>query len=87
MLFALGITHVGSVTPSCWPTTSARSTRWSSGGTEEIAEVEGIGPVIAEAVAGWLVDEEHQRSSVGCADAGVTLTGPKRAAARRPRGR
>ena len=26
---------------------------------EEIAQVEGIGPVIAEAVAAWLVDQEN----------------------------
>jgi DNA ligase (NAD+) len=37
--------------------------------------------VIAEAVAGWLVDEDHLAVVAGLRDAGVTMSGPKRAAA------
>ena len=81
VLFALGIPHVGRCTAQRWPTSSARSTRWRRQAPEEIAEVEGIGPVIAEAVSGWLVDEEHRAVVEGLRDAGVTLSGPKRAAA------
>jgi DNA ligase (NAD+) len=81
VLFALGITHVGSVTAQLLADHFGSVGALEAASTEEIAEVEGIGAVIAEAVAGWLVDEDHQAVVRGLRDAGVTLTGPKRAAA------
>ena len=46
--------------------------------SEEIAAVEGIGPVIAEAVSSWFLDEEHAEVVRALADAGVQLSGPRR---------
>jgi DNA ligase (NAD+) len=48
---------------------------------EEIEAVEGIGPVIAESVSGWFVDEEHRAVVEALRAAGVKLTGPRRAPA------
>src|SRR3954451_18618185 len=48
---------------------------------EEIAAVEGVGPVIAEAVSSWFLDEEHAEVVRGLADAGVQMSGPRRPAA------
>jgi DNA ligase (NAD+) len=59
VVFALGIPHVGSVNAQLLADNFGSIEALEAAGTEEIAEVEGIGPVIAEAVAGWLVDEDH----------------------------
>ena len=81
VLFALGITHVGSVTAQLLADHFGSIDALEAAGTAEIAEVEGIGPVIAEAVAGWLVDEDHLAVVAGLREAGVTMSGPKRATA------
>jgi DNA ligase (NAD+) len=78
VVFALGIPHVGSVNAQLLADHFGSIEALEAATTEEIAEVEGIGPVIAESVAGWLVDEEHQAVVNGLRDAGVTMSGPRR---------
>ena len=69
---------------SCWPTSSGRSTRWRHAGAEEIAAVEGIGPVIAESVSSWFLDEEHDEVVEGLARG--RRPDERAAAGRAPRG-
>jgi DNA ligase (NAD+) len=78
VLFALGIPHVGSVTAQALADGFGSMEALRAATAEEIAEVEGVGPVIAEQVAGWFVDEEHAGIVDALTDAGLTMTGPKR---------
>ena len=81
VLFALGIPHVGSVTAQALADGFGSMEALRAATAEEIAEVEGVGPVIAEQVAGWFVDEEHASVVDALTEAGLTMTGPKRAQA------
>jgi DNA ligase (NAD+) len=81
LLFALGIPHVGSVTAQALADHFGSVDELAAAPEEEIEAVEGIGPVIAESVAGWFVDEEHRAVVEALRDAGVKMTGPKRAPA------
>jgi len=81
VLFALGIPHVGSVTAQALADGFGSMEALRAANGEEIAGVEGVGPVIAEQVAGWFVDEEHSGVVDALTQAGLTMTGPKRAQA------
>jgi DNA ligase (NAD+) len=81
VLFALGIPHVGSVTAQALADGFGSMEALRAANAEEIAGVEGVGPVIAEQVAGWFVDEEHSGVVDALTQAGLTMTGPKRAQA------
>ena len=81
VLFALGIPHVGSVTAEALADGFGSIVALRSATPEQIAEVEGVGPVIAEQVAGWFVDEEHAANVDALTAAGLQMTGPKRAQA------
>jgi len=81
VLFALGIPHVGSVTAQALADGFGSMEALRSASAEEIAGVEGVGPVIAEQVAGWFVDEEHAAVVDALTEAGLTMTGPRRAQA------
>jgi DNA ligase (NAD+) len=81
VLFALGIPHVGSVTAQALADGLGSVDALRSATAEQIAEVEGVGPVIAEQVAGWFLDEEHAAVVDALAAAGLVMSGPKRAAA------
>jgi DNA ligase (NAD+) len=59
VLFALGMPHVGSVTAEQLARSFGSMERLRAAGPDEIAEVEGVGPVIAEAVAAWFADPDH----------------------------
>jgi DNA ligase (NAD+) len=78
VLFALGIPHVGSVTAQALADGFGSMEALRAATAEEIAGVEGVGPVIAEQVAGWFVDEEHAGVVDALTEAGLTMTGPKR---------
>jgi DNA ligase (NAD+) len=78
VLFALGIPHVGSVTAQALADGFGSMEALRAATAEQIAEVEGVGPVIAEQVAGWFVDEDHARIVDALTEAGLTMTGPKR---------
>jgi DNA ligase (NAD+) len=81
VLFALGIPHVGSVTAQALADGLGSIEALRSATAEEIAEVEGVGPVIAEQVAGWFLEPEHAEVVDALAAAGLQMSGPKRAAA------
>ena len=73
VLFGLGIPHVGLVTAQAIARAFGSMDRLLEAGAEEIAEVEGVGPIIAEAVAGWCADPERQAEVAALQAAGVTL--------------
>jgi len=73
VLFGLGIPHVGLVTAQSIARAFGSMERLLDAGAEEIAEVEGVGPIIAEAVAGWCADPERQAEVAALQAAGVTL--------------
>ncbi|MCX6392746.1 MAG: NAD-dependent DNA ligase LigA [Actinobacteria bacterium] len=73
VLFGLGIPHVGLVTAQAIARAFGSMERLLEAGAEEIAEVEGVGPIIAEAVAGWCADPERQAEVAALQAAGVTL--------------
>jgi len=73
VLFGLGIPHVGLVTAQALARAFGSMERLLEAGAEEIAEVEGVGPIIAEAVAGWCADPERRAEVAALHAAGVTL--------------
>jgi DNA ligase (NAD+) len=80
-LFGLGIPHVGGVNAQLLADAFGSIDALRAATSDDIAAVEGIGPVIAEAVAGWLAEPENQEVVDGLAAAGVQLSGPRRAPA------
>jgi DNA ligase (NAD+) len=78
VLFGLGIPHVGGITAEALAGEFGSMEALRSASAEEIARTEGVGPVIAEAVAGWFVDEEHAAVVDDLAALGLTLEGPRR---------
>src|SRR6185503_1372529 len=71
VLFALGIPHVGGVTGQALADAFGSIDALIDASPEEIAAAEGVGPVIAEAVSIWFVDEEHRAVVDGLRAAGV----------------
>jgi DNA ligase (NAD+) len=84
VLFALGIPHVGYVNAQLLADEFGSMDALAHATEEEIAAVEGVGPVIAEAVSSWFLDEEHAEVVRALADAGVQMSGPRRAPAEGP---
>src|SRR5205085_284891 len=78
VLFALGIPHVGSVTAEALADGFGSIEALRSAAPEEIAEVEGVGPVIAEQVAGWFLDPEHAAVVDDLIAADLRVEGPRR---------
>ena len=78
VLFGLGIPHVGFITAELLADAFGSVDALGSATAEEIAGVEGVGPVIADAVSGWFVDEEHQEVVAALKAAGVQMEGPRR---------
>jgi DNA ligase (NAD+) len=81
VLFALGIPHVGGITAELLAGAFGSMDALREAAPERIAEVEGIGPVIAETVSAWFLDDEHAHIVDELAAAGLTMSGPKRARA------
>ncbi len=81
VLFALGIPHVGSVTAQALADGFGTMAELREAAPETIAEVEGVGPVIAEQVAGWFLDAEHAAIVDALHAAGLQMEGPRRAQA------
>ena len=61
VLFALGIRHVGSETAALLAERFGDIDALTAATPEELAEVPGIGPVVAEAVHGYFRDKTHRR--------------------------
>jgi DNA ligase (NAD+) len=78
VVFALGIPHVGDVNAQLLADEFGSIEALASAPSEQIAAVEGIGPVIAESVSSWFLDEEHAEVVRALAEAGVRMTGPRR---------
>ena len=81
VLFALGIPHVGGINAEVLAGAFGSMDALRHATSEQIAEVEGIGPMIAETVSAWFLDEEHAAIVDALAEAGLQMSGPKRAAA------
>ncbi|HLK43519.1 MAG TPA: NAD-dependent DNA ligase LigA [Thermoleophilia bacterium] len=73
VLFALGIPHVGFVTAQALSDAFGSMDALMEATTEQIAEAEGVGPVIAAAVAEWLADPDHRELVEQLRAAGVQL--------------
>ena len=84
LLFALGIRHVGSTVAKLLARHFARMDRLQAAGTEEIAAIRGVGPVIAEAVAGFLEEKRNTKLIARLAKLGVNMTEPSAVAADGP---
>ena len=78
VLFALGIPHVGSLTAQALADGFGAMAALREASSETIAEIEGVGPVIAEQVAGWFLDPEHAAVVDALTAAGLQMEGPKR---------
>jgi DNA ligase (NAD+) len=61
VLFGLNIPHVGWVTARSLARHFGSADRLGAAGPEEIEQVEGIGPIVAGAVADWFSDPENRR--------------------------
>jgi DNA ligase (NAD+) len=78
VLFALGIPHVGDVNAQLLADEFGSIEALSHTPPEQIGEVEGIGPVIAESVSSWFLDEEHAEVVRALKQAGLQMSGPRR---------
>ena len=86
VLFALGIPHVGSVTAELLAAELRSMPELRAADAERVAAVEGIGPVIAEAVVGWFADPDNAEVVDELAAAGLRMAaeGPPRREAEGP---
>ncbi len=73
VLFALGIRHVGGVTAQALVERYPSMDALLEAGAEDLAEVPGIGPVVAEAVTQFLGDEHNRETVEKLRAAGVRL--------------
>ena len=73
MLFALGITHVGAEVAELLAQNFIGITELSKATEEDLTEIEGIGPKIAESITAWFQDPENQTVVEKLRAAGVKL--------------
>jgi DNA ligase (NAD+) len=73
VLFALGIRHVGGVTAQALVDHYPSMDALLAAGAEDLAEVPGVGPVVAEAVEQFLGDEHNRETVEKLRAAGVRL--------------
>jgi DNA ligase (NAD+) len=73
VLFGLGIPHVGFTTAQALARGFGTVDRLMAATADEIAAVEGIGPIIAASVAAWFADPERRSSVEALRAAGVRL--------------
>ncbi len=73
LLFALGITHVGSEVADLLSQNFIGVEELSKATEEDLTEVEGIGPKIAESIIAWFQDPENQRVIERLRASGVRL--------------
>jgi DNA ligase (NAD+) len=80
ILFGLNIPYVGFVTAQALAYHFGSIEKLAAATQEEIQAVEGVGPVVAEAVAEWFADEENTRLVAELAELGLRLelTGEER---------
>jgi DNA ligase (NAD+) len=76
VLFGLGIPHVGFVTAEALARQLGSMDALRAAGVQEIEVAEGVGPVIADAVAAWFADPDHAALVDELASAGLTMETP-----------
>ncbi len=74
VLFGLGIRHVGAEVAALLAQHFGGVTALQGASEEEVAAVDGVGPVIAESVAHWMATERNQEVIAKLAAAGVRLS-------------
>jgi DNA ligase (NAD+) len=84
LLFALGIRHVGEGAAVLLARRFGTMGAVMKAGAEQIAEVRGIGPTIAEAVAAFFAEQRNRTLIDRLRDAGLKMSEPVRAAAHGP---
>ena len=84
LLFALGIRHVGEGAAELLARRFGTMEALMHAGAEEIGEVRGIGPTIAEAVAGFFAEARNRKLIERLRAAGLRMDEPERAAAKGP---
>lgn len=73
LLFALGITHVGSEVADLLSQNFIGVEELSKATEEDLTEIEGIGPKIAESIIAWFQEPENQRVIEKLRSSGVRL--------------
>ena len=73
ILFALGILHVGAEVAELLAGRYASIDELSRAAVEDLTEIDGIGPRIAESIVGYFTTERNQQTIAGLRDAGVQL--------------
>ena len=73
VLFGLNIPYVGFVTAQALAFNFGSAEQLAAATREQIQAVEGIGPVVAEAVAEWFADEENARLVAELGELGLRL--------------
>jgi len=71
LLFALGIPHVGERAARLLAERFGRLEELAAADPEVLEEIDGIGPVIANAVVGWFADDGHQSTIKRLAERGI----------------
>jgi DNA ligase (NAD+) len=77
VLFGLGIPHVGFVTAEAIARQIGSMDALRTAGVQEIEAVEGVGPIIADAVAAWFADPDHAALVDELRDAGLMMETPE----------
>lgn len=73
LLYGLGIHHVGRTVAETVVQHYETMTAIAAASAEDLAQIDGIGPVIAESLADWFDVDENQRLLDALAEAGVNL--------------
>ena len=73
ILFALGILHVGAEVAELLAARYASLDEIGAATADELTEIEGIGPRIAESIVSYFATESNQQTIAGLRDAGVQL--------------
>ena len=73
VLFALGILHVGAEVAELLAARYASLDEIGAATVDELTEIEGIGPRIAESIVNYFATESNQATIAGLRDAGVQL--------------
>jgi DNA ligase (NAD+) len=81
LLVGLGIRHVGPTAAVALSGAFGHVDAIAEAGVDELAEVEGVGPIIAESVVAFFANDRNRQVIDKLRAAGVNLEGPKRPAA------
>jgi DNA ligase (NAD+) len=84
LLFALGIRHVGAQGAKLLARHFGNLKALAKAGAEEISQIRGMGPAIAEAVAGFFADPQNQRLVKRLEELGLNMEEPITAESKGP---